>query len=243
MMKKIIPEGFEQSFLSFQENERKDFTYFAVEQIRKYVSPLLLHELKATRKFIYLMGNGFYSVPEALREKSFSWQNYFFGFSQKDNYTIINKTKIGHLLTKVKTFPSYSTSKSLTEESIFAFPIFNLRFFWSPLVTNLNLFLKNIVLLNSPEKENWNFPTRKEGKELRIILKRNKDIIKNIQDGKYEDIFPLLDQLAFRSDDLKSALLSGNEIIFYTPDFYYFHTSEISEDIFKTSLWKEYFRT
>lgn len=232
-----IPEHLESSFSSFLEKEKKEYTKYFVELILKNTDPSLLKLCKRTRKIPFLMGNGYSSIPIPIREKVFSWQRNFFGFSQEEHFTLINKTKIGKILTQIKTFLSHSTSKSLSEECIISFPLLDFRFFWSPLVTNSNLLIKNIIF-SKGEKSNWNYPSSKEGKRLKEIIDLNKDLIYNIQSGKEEDVFPLFEQLNYRSSDLESALLSGHEIIFSSVGFHCCYASEIDPKLFKTLLWK-----
>lgn len=231
-----IPEHLEKDFSSFLEKEKKEYSKYFVDLICKNTDPFFLKICKRTRKIPFLMGNGYSTIPIPIREKVFSWQRKYFGFSQEDHFTLINRTKLGKILTQIKTFPSHSSSKSLSEESIISFPLLNYRFFWSPLVTNINLLLKNIIF-SKEEKSNWNYPSSREGKRLKEIIDLNKDLIYNIKLGKEEDVFPLLEQLDYKSSDLESALLSGHEIIFSSVGFHCCYASEINSKLFKTLLW------
>lgn len=214
------------------------YTKELCELIVKDCRPFL-KATKAYNKPLFLMGNGFASVPPLIRDAILYWQHNRFGFCQAPYFTILNKTKLGKILERVTTFVSYTTSKSLSEESIYAFPIGDFEYFWSPLVPSINLLFKNIIF-EKPEKEQFVTSLRYSSR-LKNVIKLHKESIEKIQTSKsntelIESTLDILSNLEYRTTEFYSGYSSGNELQFNCIGFYLAKSSELNEDLLKKTL-------
>jgi len=225
-------------FQKFLGKLRTSYTKELLESILKECKPFL-KATKAYRRSMFLMGNGFATVPPLIRDTILYWQHQQFGFCQQPYFTILNKTKLGKILERVATFTSYTTSKSLSEETIYAFPIGEFETFWSPLVPSINLIFKNLIF-NKSEKEQF-LTSIKCSPLLREVVRNHQDTIHLLQTSTsnaeiVKGTLDIMSDLRYQNTDFYSGYNSGNELQFNCVGFFLAKSSELDEDLLKTTL-------
>ena len=225
-------------FQLFLSKIKTSYTKELCELILKDCKPFLT-ATKSYRKPLFLMGNGFASIPPVIRDSILYWQHQHFGFCQPPYFTILNKTKLGKILERVTTYVSYTTSKSLSEETIYAFPIGDFKFFWSPLVPSINLLFKNIIF-EKPEKGQF-LTSLRYSSRLKSVINSHAKTISLLQSSTIDSeivqaTLEILSDLDYRNTEFYSGYNSGNELQFSCLGFYLAKSSEINEDILKTTL-------
>jgi len=150
---------------------RTHTTSLLIEQLQRYTPKSFLRKIKSAKKFLYLTGNTFHSLHEDQRKEVFIW------FDQK-SITLPSSLKLsftsalGEEGTQVETYPTFSGKES----SVIAFPRGNYHFCWSPLINNLNLFLKQLPSVKScvHDKEFMKFYNSEKDPTLPDILSQLK---------------------------------------------------------------------
>lgn len=178
-----------------------------VKLISKECSSDFLVPLLQTKKFLYLTGNTFLSVPPLIKESISSWFTTHFDLPLHSEMIVSNETIIGELNRSIETVPTFSTIKK-REVLIHAFPKGDFSFCWSPSVRLLNSLLID---------EKW---------RTSCFLKQ---LFKEFDLNDWSQVETVLNKLSYSSTDLKQAFLSGMEIHFSTPpgDWIFFYHSEI----------------
>lgn len=112
-----------------------------IELIKESVPKDFIKIVKRTRKFLYLTGNTYHSIPDNIQLLLWEW------FKEKGvvvppELPITNPTELGEIGSIIKTFPSFSTKRKNRTLFIYAFPKHETIGMWSPTVSSLNILLK-----------------------------------------------------------------------------------------------------
>lgn len=175
--------------------EQRRYTEEFVEHINQYCSLEFLNLLRKTRRFLYISSNDYDSIIPQWKQ---SINTYFvnkFNICLPDNIVIKNSSDVALFDDSIELFPSFSTSKRIIP--ILAFPKGDYTFCWSPIITSLNLVLRERsycfnAILNNPTLF-------------------NKDEI------LHEAFTKLMDSFLYTDTNLRLALHTGSEIHFSTP--------------------------
>lgn len=118
-------------------NFKNHITEKLIEQLDQETPKLFLKKIKESKRYLFLKGNTFYSIPLEDKKEVFSWFQTK-GIEIPQKITLSLTTSLGKSGSFVDTYPSFTGKK----EIIIAFPKDNFDYAWSPLISNLNLFLK-----------------------------------------------------------------------------------------------------
>ena len=225
-------------FQQFLAKQRTEYTKELIPFIQKNCEPYL-KAIKRSKRNLYLLGNGFSTIPSNTKTALLVWQKMNFGFSMPSYFTVLNKTKLGKILDRIGTTVSYSTSKSLTEADIYVFPIGEFKYFWSPLVPSINLLFKNIIF-QKEEKANF-LNVIHNSRELKTILishQQDIDVINNSIDATeiQQAVDNLLGELHYTNTSFYKGYNSGNEIVIDAVGFYMAKAAELDTKLLRATF-------